>query len=94
MSIFGLCNVIHCKSKSKHDGVKNSETLYKGNCILENSQKSSNIVDKMEFDEAKRNNLKAAKLAFQKLIAEWSKRPPNLDVCGQLLTELKVRNSL
>lgn len=45
----------------------------------------------MESEESKRNNLKAAKAAFQKLKTEWAKHPPNLDVCGQLLAELKVK---
>ena len=54
----------------------------------ENSKITGNII--MESDEAKKNNLKTAKLAFQKLKTEWSKRPSNLEVCGQLLVELKV----
>lgn len=44
----------------------------------------------MESEDAKRNSLKAAKIAFQKLKTEWSKHPMDLDTCGQLLTELKV----
>lgn len=45
----------------------------------------------MESEESKRNNLKAAKAAFQKLKTEWAKHPSNLDVCGQLLADLKVK---
>ncbi len=45
----------------------------------------------MESEENKRNKLKVAKVSFQKLKTEWSKRPPNLEICGQLLAELKVR---
>ncbi|XKL62499.1 hypothetical protein PGB90_002332 [Kerria lacca] len=44
----------------------------------------------MESEEGKRNNLKAAKTTFQKLKTEWAKRPPNLDLCGQLLADLKI----
>lgn len=87
MSIFRLCNVIHCNSKSKHDCVKNLEAHHKENSESENSLKLLNFCREMESDKA---NLKAAKVAFQKLKTEWSKRPPNLDLCGQLLTELKV----
>lgn len=88
---------MHCKlkSKSKHDGVKISDSdapsRHLESAIV--NEKAVNFEEqsvRMDSEDAKRNSFKAAKTAFQKLKIEWSKSPPNLDVCGQLLTELKV----
>lgn len=92
MSIFQLCKITHCRQpKPKHDCVKNSAP-HKKDFHLHKVISEIKIEKEMESDEAKKTNLKAAKLAFQKLKTEWNKRPPNLEVCGQLLVELKVIN--
>ena len=37
--------------------------------------------------------MKEAVSMYQKLNKEWNKKPPNLDKCGDILGQLKVRRS-
>ncbi len=40
--------------------------------------------------ERKMANLREVVSTYQVLTAEWNKKPPNLNKCGELLTNLKV----
>lgn len=96
VNFFKFCNFIHCKSSSKHDKVKILQKSYQNQKYIGVNNSEINckkFLNKMESEEGKRNNLKAAKTTFQKLKTEWAKRPPNLDLCGQLLADLKVNST-